>query len=463
MKSHQNRALGAGLCLALSLTLPGCAVPNISTADAQNALNVAAKFASVGLKVLDDAGIETPFSQEDIQSVLVNGQKIVAAFDEAGNLKVPVEAGKDAAVEVQFKDGQSVKMPVNVAQSDFDGGKTPQLQAYVMPGSEDNQLLAEVGRANQSREQIFDGKTVVFDTAVAELTNENAAAYYIGPHKSPRQSWWVKDGNLHMHASNLFLMMQAQAGQAAGPGATDAPAAAAPPPPKYFALLQAPPPPPPGGMQPPPPGGAQPGSGAMPPPPPGGAQPGPGAMQPPPPGGAQPGPGAMPKAPGGNRKVHLTIAAKLGSGIKVWTFTPKRDDYRLPGPPPVERMGMVKFQNPPKLNKTDYDVREEVLKSLAELEARMPGGPNKRLPPAPTRKPGGPGAGPVGPGGGPAGPTAGPGRPGGGPAPAPGGAPAPAPGGGPAPAPGGGPAPAPGGGPAPAPGGAPAPAPFSGR
>jgi hypothetical protein len=414
----------------------------VTSADIRTSIQNAANFASVGLKVLDDLGVETAFTQEDIQTLLVNGQKIVAEFDAAGNLKVPVEAGKNANVEVEFKDGQKVKLPVAPTAADFEGGKRLELQAYVMPGASDNELIAEVGRAGKSRQELFDGKTVVFDCGLKDLPADSAIAYYVGPHKAPRQAWWLdKDGNLQQHASILYLMMQAQGGAPAEAGAP------APAPPRYFEVLQTggyPPPPPPGGTQPPPPGGAYP-----PPPPPGGTQPPPpggayppppGGTQPPPPGGAYaPPPGGMQApgpvgaaGPGGRRKVHLTLAARTGSGIRVWTWTPRRDDYKLPGPPPVEAAGVPRYPNPPRINRVDYEVQVEDLKGLAELEARMPGGPNKRLPPAPKRpglRPGGAGQPPMGgqPGGAGQPPVGGqPGQPGGQPpvpAPQPGGQP----------------------------------------
>ncbi|MEB3221194.1 MAG: hypothetical protein VKS61_03860 [Candidatus Sericytochromatia bacterium] len=411
MKQVQPRALrAAGLCLALSLALPGCAMPQVSTADVRNTIQSAAQFATLGLKVLDDLGVEAPFSQEDIQTLLVNGEKVVAEFDAVGNLKIPVEAGKNANVEVEFKDGQKVKVPVAPTAADFEGGKGLQFQAYVMPGAADNELIAEVGRAGKTRQELFEGKTVAFDCQVKDVAPEAAIAYYIGPHKAPRQTWWLdKDGNLQQHSSNLFLMMQAQIGAPADPG---------PSAPRYFGLLQAPPPP--GGANPPPQGGMQPPPGGAYQPPQGGMQPPPGGVNPPPQGGMQPG---APMGPGGQRKVHLTLAARMGDGIRVWTWTPRRDDYKLPGPPPLEANGVSRYKEPPRINKVDYEVKIEELKSLADLEARMPGGANKRLPPAPKRGGQRPGQGTQQPGGQP-GP-----QPGGQPGPQPGGQPGPQPGG----------------------------------
>ena len=63
----------------------------------------------MGLKMLDDAGIETNLDQSLVQSLLVGGKEQKAEFDADGNLKVPVDAsGAEQIVEVRLKDGQTL-------------------------------------------------------------------------------------------------------------------------------------------------------------------------------------------------------------------------------------------------------------------------------------------------------------------------------------------------------------------
>ena len=385
-------------------TLAGCQVPalNVTPGQASDLAKVAAQYASLGLKMLDDAGIETGIDASQISKLMVAGQEVEATYDADGNLQVPVtEAGGEQLVEVVLKDGQKVKVPVNAKRGE-------KLDAFLMSGYNEGELMAEVGARGAKPMDIFKDKTVLFEIGEAAITNENARAFFIGPFKTPRHSWFVENGNLRLHGSNLWVLMHAKGGPAAQqagpmpgqqqqpmpgqqqpmPGTQQQPPQQPAPQPPMFNLAQLVQQPPPGGqVQQPMPGTQQ--------------QPPPGGMQQPMPGQQQPMPGMQQPMQGGqqqpsnvDRKVVLRLAAEMNGKFKVWAFTPK-EGVRLPGPPPMPKAGEAPaFKDLPTLRKADFDIEVKEFATLEELDQAAEKKQGTFLPPPPPMRQMGPGGAP---------------------------------------------------------------------
>ncbi len=396
--NQRFRAFAVPLALAATLsTLAGCQVPALTPGSAQQLAKQVASYASLGLKMLDDAGIETGIDKSMISKMLVGGKEVTATYDADGNLQVPVaEGGGEQLVEVVLSDGQKVKVP-------FQGKKGESFNAFLMSGYEEGELLAELGKPGQKPMDLFKGHSVEFEVGEPSLTNENAKAFYIGQFKTPRHSWFVDNGNLRLHASNLWVLMHAKGGPGQGqpmqggqpmPGQ---PMAGQPMPGQPQPGQPMPGQPQPGQPQPQPPMFATTFELAQTQPQPG--QPMPGQPQPGQPMPGQPMPGqpmaGQPQAgqAGGtdaDRKVVLRVAAEIDGKIKVWAFTPKAG-VRLPGPPPPPVNGKPQFDNLPRLPKTEFDVETKEFASLEALEAAIGKAKGNFLPPPPPMHPMGPG------------------------------------------------------------------------
>lgn len=308
--------------------------------------------AALALKAMDEGGVEVAYSEENILSVMVGGEEVKPTFDEAGNLLLDLPPGEEHDVVVGLKDGQKVNVPIRPEAGDFKGGKPPQFSAFVMPGGE-NQLFSEVARPGENVRDVFKGKAVRVELGAAELTNENLRRLYLGSIQAPRHTYFVEQGNLMLHPSNLWVMHEAVMHDRQGQM------------------------PPPGGqMQPPPPGGQ------MPPPPAFQV-----AQMPPPPG------GQMAPPPAGSASLTFRLVVELSPG--AYTVY-KLDVTRVPGPPPLPAPGerpVFIAQGPPQISKSQLTVTKQPIEDLAKFEqetVKVQTG-LKFLPPPPPRgtRPGG--------------------------------------------------------------------------